>query len=106
MSVARFIADQRTKYRVPHTITCMLLGVSLSWVYKWLTRSPTPSEQRRGRVVAAVAAAFQVARGLHGSPAAARRSAPGRLERSRRRRWPTRCAASAWWRAGSAGVTD
>ena len=80
MSVARFIADQRTKYRVPHTITCMLLGVSLSWVYKWLTRSPTPSEQRRGRVDAAVAAAFQVARGLHGSPAAARRSAPGRLE--------------------------
>ncbi len=32
MSVARFIADQRTSYRVPHTLTCLLLGVSLSLV--------------------------------------------------------------------------
>ncbi|BBZ08920.1 hypothetical protein MDOR_30890 [Mycolicibacterium doricum] len=39
MSVARFIADQRTKYRVPHTITCVLLGVSVSWFYKWITRA-------------------------------------------------------------------
>ena len=30
MSVARFIADQRTNYRVPHTVTCLLLGVSLA----------------------------------------------------------------------------
>ena len=37
VSVARFIADQRTKYRVPHTITCVLLGVSLSWFYKWIS---------------------------------------------------------------------
>src|SRR5688572_3399877 len=35
VSVAGFIADQRTFYRVPHTITCALLGVSLSWFYKW-----------------------------------------------------------------------
>ena len=35
MSVARFIADQRTNYRVPHTLTCLLLGVSLAWFYKW-----------------------------------------------------------------------
>ncbi len=68
MSVARFIPDQRTMYRVPHTLTCLLLGVSLSWFYKWITRTPTPSEQRRGRLDAAVAAAFKKARGLHGSP--------------------------------------
>ena len=68
MSVARFIADQRTNYRVPHTITCALLGVSLSWFYKWLTRTPTPTEQRRAEVDAAVAEAFKKARGLHGSP--------------------------------------
>jgi putative transposase len=30
VSVARFVADQRTNYRVPHTVTCALLGVSLS----------------------------------------------------------------------------
>jgi putative transposase len=68
VSVARFIADQRTFYRVPHTITCTLLGVSLSWFYKWLDRTPTPTEQRRAQVDAAVADAFSKARGLHGSP--------------------------------------
>ena len=68
MSVARFIADQRTNYRVPHTITCSLLGVSLSWFYKWIDRTPTPSEQRRAQIDAAVARAFADARGLHGSP--------------------------------------
>ena len=68
MSVARFIADQRTFYRVPHTITCALLGVSTSWFYKWLQRTPTSSEQRRAEVDAAVADAFKKARGLHGSP--------------------------------------
>ena len=73
MSVARFIADQRTNYRVPHTLTCALLGVSLAWFYKWLGRAGTPgphTEQakRRARLDAAVAAAFTAARGLHGSP--------------------------------------
>ena len=42
MSVARFIADQRTMYRVPHTVVCALLGVSLSWFYKWLGRAHGP----------------------------------------------------------------
>ena len=66
MSVARFIADQRTNYRVPHTITCALLGVSISWFYKWLSRTPTATEQRRAQVDEAVAKAFKAARGLHG----------------------------------------
>src|SRR3954464_12756170 len=68
VSVARFIADQRTFYRVPHTLTCTVLGVSLSWFYKWLVRTPMPSEQRRAQVDAAVTDAFKKARGLHGSP--------------------------------------
>jgi transposase InsO family protein len=68
VSVARFIADQRANYRVPHTLTCALLGVSLSWFYKWISRTPTPSEQRRAEIDAAVADAFKAARGLHGSP--------------------------------------
>jgi hypothetical protein len=33
VSVARFIADQRTKYIVPHMFTCVLLGVSVSPFY-------------------------------------------------------------------------
>jgi putative transposase len=66
--VARFIADQRTKHRVPHTVSCALLGVSLSWFYKWVNRTPTRREQRRAELDAAVAEAFPAARGLHGSP--------------------------------------
>ena len=58
MSVARFVADQRTNYRVPHTLTCLLLGVSLSWFYKWRDRSPTPRQQRRAELDAAVKAMF------------------------------------------------
>ena len=77
MSVARFIADQRTIYRVPHTLVCALLGVSLAWFYKWLGRAEgpgatsglhTPSDRRREVVDRAVAIAFRKARGLHGSP--------------------------------------
>jgi putative transposase len=68
VSVARFIADQRTNYRVPHTLTCLLLGVSLSWFYKWLDRPATPRQQRRAEVDAAVLAMFDDADRLHGSP--------------------------------------
>jgi len=68
VSVARFIADQRTNYRVPHTITCVLLGVSLSWFYKWRGWRPTPRQQRRAELDAAVAAMFADAKGAHGSP--------------------------------------
>ena len=77
MSVARFIADQRTFYRVPHTVTCLLLGVSLSWFYTWLKRADgagaasglhTPRDRRRDIIDRAVKVAFSKARGLHGSP--------------------------------------
>ena len=77
MSVARFIADQRTNYRVPHRLVCALLGVSLAWFYKWWARAQGPSavsglhtgrDRRRDSVDRAVAVAFKAARGLHGSP--------------------------------------
>jgi putative transposase len=32
VSVAEFIACQRTEYRVPHALTCRALGVSQSWM--------------------------------------------------------------------------
>jgi hypothetical protein len=53
---------------VPHTLTCLLLGVSLSWFYKWRDRLPTPRQQRQADLDAAVAAMFDDAKGLHGSP--------------------------------------
>ena len=74
MSVARFIADQRTNYRVPHAKVCQWLEISLSWFYKWIQRSEDPAglhtdtDRRRALVDAAVAQAFRAARGLHGSP--------------------------------------
>lgn len=77
MSVARFIAGQRTKYRVPHTITCALLGVSVAWLYKWLARAAgpsaasglhTPTDRRRDTIDRAVRVMFDRKRGLHGSP--------------------------------------
>jgi transposase InsO family protein len=77
VSVARFIADQRTTYRVPHTVVCALLGVSLAWFYKWLGRASGPGavsglhttrDRRRDTVDRAVKVAFSKARGVHGSP--------------------------------------
>ena len=77
MSVARFIADQRTSYRVPHTLVCALLGVSLAWFYKWIDRANGPSaasglhtdrDRRRDVVDRAVRVMFTKKRGLHGSP--------------------------------------
>jgi transposase InsO family protein len=70
VSLAAFIADQRTSQRVPHTVACRALGVSVSWFYKWQHRSRVPSavEQRRAELDAAVAEAFRASDGLHGSP--------------------------------------
>lgn len=70
MSLAVFIADQRTSHQVPHAVACRALAVSESWFYKWHHRpqQPTPSEQRRAELNAAVAEAFEAAHGLHGSP--------------------------------------
>lgn len=72
MTVARFIADQRTFHRVPHAVSCRLLDVSQAWFYKWAGRARTgaltASETRRRQLDAQVAKAFQNARGLHGSP--------------------------------------
>jgi transposase-like protein len=38
LTVARFIADQRTDHRVPHAVACRALDVNESWFYKWRDR--------------------------------------------------------------------
>jgi putative transposase len=77
VSVAWFIAEQRTNYRVPHTVACSLLGVSLAWFYEWLGRAQGPSaasglhtrrDRRRDAIDRAVRVGFDKAKGLHGSP--------------------------------------
>ena len=58
MSVARFVADQRTMHQVPHVFCCRILDLSVSWFYKWLGREPTDRQVRRGELDAAVKTAF------------------------------------------------
>ena len=68
MSVARFIADQRTFYRVPYAVCCAFLGVSVSWLYTWLDRPVTARQRRRGDLDAQVVAMFEASRRSYGSP--------------------------------------
>jgi putative transposase len=66
VSVARLIADQRTFYRVPHTVCCAIVGVSVSWFYKWLDREPIERERRRAQLDARVAELFERSQGSYG----------------------------------------
>ena len=68
MSVARFIADQRTFYRVPHAFTCRVLAVSPSWFYKWRDRPPRARQARRALLDEAVREAFAASGASYGSP--------------------------------------
>jgi transposase InsO family protein len=68
VSVARFIADQRTFHRVPHVVCCAILGVSVSWLYKWLDRPPTGRSRRRSELDAEVRRMFTASKRTYGSP--------------------------------------
>ena len=68
MSVARFIADQRTFYRVPYAVCCAILGVSQSWFYKWFNRPVTAGQRRRAELDAAVLRMFNASKRSYGSP--------------------------------------
>ncbi|MEV4693560.1 IS3 family transposase [Micromonospora echinospora] len=68
MSVAGFIASQRTEHEVPHALVCRALGVSESWFYKWRDQPPTPRQDRRVRLAAAVRKVFDDSGGTYGSP--------------------------------------
>jgi len=68
VSVARFIADQRTFYRVPYVVCCAILGVSISWLYKWLDPPATPRQRRRAELDAEVLRMFTASKRTYGSP--------------------------------------
>ena len=68
MTVASFVAAQRTEHSVPHVTSCRALGVSPSWFYKWRNRGPTPRQQRRAHLDAAVKRSFDASGGRYGSP--------------------------------------
>ncbi|MCA9764559.1 MAG: IS3 family transposase [Gemmatimonadetes bacterium] len=71
MTVASFIASQRTEHGVAHAKCCRWLGVSESWFYKWNGRPPTTRQQRRAELDRAVKASFDDSGGTphtYGSP--------------------------------------
>lgn len=68
MSVVSFVAAQRTIHRVPHALTCRLLGVSESWFYKWRNADPTARQRRRDELDEAVKESFDASGGTYGSP--------------------------------------
>lgn len=71
MSLAAFIASQRTEHRVPHAVACRAMDVSESWFYKWRDREPTVRQRRRAVLDAKVAEIFADSGGepgTYGSP--------------------------------------
>jgi transposase InsO family protein len=68
MTVASFVAAQRTDHAVPHAVSCRALDVSESWFYKWRQRPPTERARRRAHIDAQVKVAFDDSGGTYGSP--------------------------------------
>jgi putative transposase len=66
--VAALIAAQREQHRIPHSTSCLALGVSQSWFCKWKSARPGPRAQRRDRLKAEVARLFGEHEGKYGSP--------------------------------------
>ncbi len=68
MSLAGFIASQRTDHGVPHAVTCRVLEISEQWFYKWRDRAPTDRQRRRAELDAKVKQVFDASGGTYGSP--------------------------------------
>ena len=68
MSLAGFIASQRTDHGVPHAVTCRVLEISEQWFYKWRDRAPTDRQRRRAELDVKVKKVFDASAGTYGSP--------------------------------------
>ena len=67
MTVASFVAAQRTDHGVPHATACRALGMPESTFYKWLNRPPTLRQARRTRLDEAVKVSFDDSGGTPGT---------------------------------------
>lgn len=68
MSVADFIAAQRTEHGISHATACRALNVSPSWLYKWLKRGHSQRELRRRLLRFQICVEFHGSGGTYGSP--------------------------------------
>ncbi|MGQ0826248.1 MAG: IS3 family transposase [Actinomycetota bacterium] len=71
MTVASFVAAQRTEHGVGHARALRALGMPASTFYKWHNRPPTPRQVRRAELDTAVRASFEDSGGnpgTYGSP--------------------------------------
>jgi transposase InsO family protein len=71
VSLAAFVAAQRTDHGVPHAVSCRAVDLSESWFYKWRERKPTQRQRRRAALDAMVAEVFADSAGnpgTYGSP--------------------------------------
>ncbi len=83
MTVASFVAAQRTEHAVPHAKCCRWLGVSASWFYKWQGSAPDGAPGAPAEFDAAVKASFDDSGGTpgtYGSPRVFEDLDRGRLE--------------------------
>jgi putative transposase len=68
MSLAGFIAAQRTEHGVPHAVSCRALGTSQAWFYKWRGGDASLRRERRRALAALAAELFKAHHGAYGSP--------------------------------------
>ena len=101
MTVASFIASQRTEHGVPHARSCRALDVPESTFYKWRDGPPTPRQARRVELDAAVKASFDESGGTpgtYGSPRVFEDLVEGGWRVSKKSwqpRWPVRASRAA-----------
>lgn len=68
MTLAQFVASQRTDHGIPHAVACRALGVGESWFYRWRHGPPSGIEARRADLDEAVKRCFDDSEGTYGSP--------------------------------------
>jgi len=68
VSVADFIADQKTSHAVPVTVACRALEKSTSWFYKWRGRPGTARGVRRTVLATRITELFDASGKTYGSP--------------------------------------
>jgi hypothetical protein len=67
MTVASFVASQRTVHGVPHALACRALEMPSSTFYKWRDRPLTARQERRARLDEAVKQSFEDSGGTPGT---------------------------------------